>query len=79
MRIGCDKRWEDQLLIKRRKYVDSRLTPLFKDTFSDDWSPIFGYPMTYMLIIERDTRGEITGLKVSGSRERNLRFDRQSD
>lgn len=76
MRIGCDMRWEDQFLIKRHRCVDSRLTPLFTDAFSDDWSPIFGYPMTFMVIFEWDTRGEITGVKVSGSRVRIMRFDR---
>ena len=43
----------DHLLAKRRKYVDSKLTPLFADTFSDDWSPLMGYPTTYLVAFER--------------------------
>jgi CubicO group peptidase (beta-lactamase class C family) len=69
----------DNLVVRRRKYADSALSPLFTDAFSDDWSSIVGYPLTFMIIFDRDQRGEITGLKVSGSRVRNLRFVRQGD
>jgi hypothetical protein len=68
----------DHLIAKRRKYVDSKLTPLFTDTFSDDWEPLMGYPTTYLVVFERDQRGAITGLRVSGSRVRHLRFIKQS-
>jgi CubicO group peptidase (beta-lactamase class C family) len=67
---------EDHLIARRRKYVDSQLTPLFQDAFSDDWMPIMGYPTTYLVLFERDAEGAITGLRVSGSRVRNLRFIR---
>ena len=30
---------DDHLVARRRKYVDSRLAPLFQDAFSDDWTP----------------------------------------
>lgn len=32
-------------IAQRRKYVDSKLTPLFRDAFSDDWEPLIGYPI----------------------------------
>jgi CubicO group peptidase (beta-lactamase class C family) len=62
---------------KRRKYTDSKLTPVFADAFSDDWGPLMGYPTTYFVVFERDERGLVTGLRVSGTRVRNLRFVRQ--
>jgi hypothetical protein len=64
----------DHLVASRRKYVDSKLTPLFADTFSDDWSPLMGYPTTYLVAFERGESGAVTGLRVSGSRVRNLEF-----
>jgi hypothetical protein len=70
---------QDHLRIKRRKYVDSKLTPLFTDAFSDDWLPLMGYPTTYLLVFERDRHETITGLRVSGTRVRNLSFTRQPD
>lgn len=69
---------DGHLVAKRRKYVDSQLTPLFQDAFSDDWMPIMGYPTTYLVIFERDGEGAVTGLRVSGTRVRNLRFVRTS-
>jgi len=68
---------DDHLVAQRRKYVDSQLTPLFRDAFSDDWLPLMGYPTTYLVVFERDEHGAITGLRVSGTRVRNLRFTRQ--
>jgi CubicO group peptidase (beta-lactamase class C family) len=65
---------DDHLVAKRRKYVDSKLSPLFRDAFSDDWLPIMGYPTTYLAVFERDAEGTVVGLRVSGSRVRNLRF-----
>ncbi|MGD9146306.1 MAG: serine hydrolase domain-containing protein [Anaerolineae bacterium] len=70
---------EDHLQIKRRKYVDSVLTPLFANAFSDDWLPLMGYPTTYLIVFERNRHDTITGLRVSGTRVRNLRFTRQPD
>jgi CubicO group peptidase (beta-lactamase class C family) len=67
----------DHLVASRRKYADSKLSPLFADAFSDDWLPIVGYPTTYLVVFERDERGAITGLRVSGTRVRNLRFIKQ--
>jgi CubicO group peptidase (beta-lactamase class C family) len=68
---------DDHLVAKRRKYVDSKLMPLFTDAFSDDWEPIMGYPTTYLVVFQRGASGAVTGLRVSGTRVRNLRFDRQ--
>jgi hypothetical protein len=68
----------EHLVARRRKYVDSKLTPLFADAFRDDWLPITGYPTTYLVVFERDERGTITGLRVSGTGVRNLRFIKQS-
>ena len=68
---------EDHLVARRRKYVDSKLTPLFRDTFSDNWEPLMGYPTTYLVAFERDENENVTGLRVSGSRVRNLKFNRQ--
>jgi hypothetical protein len=39
--------------------------------------PTMGYPTTYFITFERDERGMVTGLRVSGSRVRNLRFARR--
>jgi CubicO group peptidase (beta-lactamase class C family) len=72
-------RKEDHLVISRRKYVDSILTELFTDAFSDDWTSIVGYPLKFMVIFERDGQGKITGLNVSGDRVRNLRFNSSHD
>lgn len=69
---------DGNLVVKRRKYVDSQLTPLFSDAFSDDWTPLMGYPTTYLVIFERDMNSTITGLRVSGSRVRHLKFVRQN-
>jgi hypothetical protein len=63
---------------KRRKFVDSKLTPLFFDAFSDDWQPLMGYPTTYLVRFERDAGGEVSGLRVTGTRVRNLGFTRQN-
>jgi CubicO group peptidase (beta-lactamase class C family) len=65
---------DDHLVAKRRKYVDSVLTPLFADAFRDDWLPLMDYPTTYLVVFERDSLGAITGLRVSGTRVRNLWF-----
>ena len=65
---------DDHLIAKRRKYLDSRLTPVFADGFSDDWTPLMGYPTTYLVVFERDQAGVVNGLRVSGTRVRNLRF-----
>jgi hypothetical protein len=67
---------DDHLVAKRRKHVDSQLTPLFADAFSDDWAPILGYPTTYLVVFERDESGAVSGLRVSGSRVRHLAFRR---
>ena len=65
---------DDHLVAKRRKYVNSKLTPLFRDTFSDDWEPLMGYPTTYLVAFDRDESDTITGLSVSGTRMRKLKF-----
>jgi VCBS repeat-containing protein len=65
------------LVALRRKYVDSQLSPLFRDAFSDDWGPLMGFPTTYLVIFERDQDGMVTGLRVSGTSVRHLRFVKQ--
>jgi hypothetical protein len=67
---------DDHLVARRRKYVDSQLSPAFVDAFSDDWLPIMGYPTTYLVVFQRGENGAITGLRVSGTRVRNLEFMR---
>ncbi len=66
----------DHLTVQRRKYNDSQLSPLFEDTFRDDWTPLMGYPTSYVLQFKRNNAGEITGLSVSGNGVRQLRFER---
>ena len=68
---------DDHLVARRRKYVDSKLAPLFRDAFHDDWEPLMGYPTTYLIVFERDERDTITGLRVSGSGVRHLGFIKQ--
>jgi CubicO group peptidase (beta-lactamase class C family) len=68
---------DDHLVARRRKYVDSKLTPVFRDAFSDDWEPLMGYPTTYLVVFERDKHGVVTGLRVSGSSVRHLHFVKQ--
>lgn len=65
---------KDQLTVRRRKYVDSRLTPLFADAFRDDWTPLVGYPKAFLVRFERDEHQAVTGLRVWGDGVRNLAF-----
>jgi CubicO group peptidase (beta-lactamase class C family) len=65
---------DDHLVAQRRKYVDSTLSPVFADAFRDDWTPLMGYPTTYLVVFERNAQRNIAGLRVSGTRVRNLRF-----
>ena len=67
---------DDHLLAQRRKYADSKLSPVFADAFRHDWTPLMGYPTTYLVVYERNAHEHITGLRVSGTRVRNLRFVR---
>jgi hypothetical protein len=67
---------EDHLVAQRRKYVDSKLSTLFRDAFSDDWGPLMGYPSAYLVVFERDAHDAVTGLLVSGACVRNLRFSK---
>ncbi len=69
---------DDHLVARRRKYVNSKLSPVFADAFVDDWGPIMGYPTNYLVVFDRGEQGEITGLRVSGTRVRNLEFVRLS-
>jgi CubicO group peptidase (beta-lactamase class C family) len=78
-----DLRWEillgdGQLVVRRRKFVDTRLTPVFKDAFNDDWQPVLGWPWAYTIIFQRDAEGVVNELTVSGSRIRRLKFIRQT-
>ena len=65
---------DDHLVAKRRKYVDSKMVPVFQDAFSDDWLPITDFQFNLMVVFERDPHGEIEGMRVSGMRVRNIRF-----
>lgn len=65
---------DGQLTCKRRKYVDSILSPVFTDVFHDDWTPLMDYPASYLIVFERDQQDTISGLRVSGNRVRNLIF-----
>ena len=78
-----DLRWEilledGQLVVRRRKYADTRLTAVFKDAFNDDWQPVLGWPWSYTIIFQRDAEGVVNGMSVSGSRIRRLKFVRQT-
>jgi hypothetical protein len=64
------------LVIKRRKYPTTHLTPVFEDAFRDDWQPIVEFPYKFLLIFTRNAKKEITGLRVSGAGPRRLRFDK---
>jgi hypothetical protein len=68
---------DEHLVAQRRKYVDSKLTPLFRDACHEDWEPLMGYPATYLVVFERDERDTITGLRVSGTSVRHLGFVKQ--
>jgi hypothetical protein len=57
---------DDHLIAQRRKYVDSKLTPVFVDAFRDDWEPLMGYPASYLVVFERDERDSIPDVRVSG-------------
>jgi CubicO group peptidase (beta-lactamase class C family) len=70
---------DDHLIAKRRKYVDSQLRPVFADAFSDDWTPLMGYPTSYLVVFERDREGAVAGLRVSGTRVRNLQFVKEDE
>ena len=65
---------DKNLIAKRRKYLDSFLTPVFEDGFSDDWTPIMGYPRKFLVVFQRDQDEHINGLSVSGDEVRNLHF-----
>jgi CubicO group peptidase (beta-lactamase class C family) len=68
---------DDHLVARRRKYVDSKLAPIFRDAFSDDWEPLMGYPTTFLVLFERDRGETVSGLRVSGSCVRHLHFVKQ--
>ncbi len=60
------------LRVRRHKYVDSRMAPVFCDVFRDDRQPIMGYPTSCLVVFQRDARGAVAGLRVSGSRVRHM-------
>lgn len=66
----------DHLTVRRRKYVDTKLTPLFPDAFRDDWTPIVDYPKAYLIRFERGENQAVTGLRVWGDGVRHLAFAR---
>jgi hypothetical protein len=68
----------DHLTVTRWKYPSSRMNPIFKDAFNDDWLPIMDYPINYTVLFDRDEKEKITGFKVSGNGVRHLRFERIS-
>lgn len=60
------------LQVVRRKYVESQLTLLLTDIFTDDWEPLLGYPTTYSL----DFRPGNGDFIVSGSGVRGIVFEK---
>lgn len=67
---------DGSLAVRRAREVETTLTPLFGDVFGDDWTPIYGFPATYTVVFDRDEAGLVIGFRLSGSRVRNLRFER---
>jgi CubicO group peptidase (beta-lactamase class C family) len=65
----------DRLRVKRHKYVDTLMRPMFADTFVDDWTPVIEFPWEYLVEFER-TEGRVAGLRVSGQSARGLWFER---
>jgi CubicO group peptidase (beta-lactamase class C family) len=66
----------EQLIAHRHRYPDTVLTPVFADGFTDDWTPVVGFGLSFLVIFHRDAAGRATSLTVSGSGVRRLRFDR---
>lgn len=67
---------DNQLLVHRHRFPNTVLTPVFADGFTDDWSSVVDFPMSYLMIFQRDAAGRVTGFTVSGDRVRHLRFER---
>jgi CubicO group peptidase (beta-lactamase class C family) len=68
---------DNQLHVHRHRFPDTVLTPVFADGFTDDWSPVVDFPMSYLIIFERNATGTVTGFTISGDRVRHLCFVRQ--
>lgn len=66
------------LLVRRPRFPDTTLTPVFEDGFIDDWEPIAGFPFSFMIRFDRNPAGTVVGCRVSGDRARNLRFKRSA-
>lgn len=67
---------EGGLRVGRPKHVATFPRPLFADAFVDDWTPILGFPMEYLIEFERNDGGEVSGFRVSGTRARGIWFER---
>lgn len=67
---------EGTLVVRRAREPETTLTPLFGDTFSDDWAAIAGFPLMYTLAFDRDQEGHVDGFRVYGAGARGLRFQR---
>jgi CubicO group peptidase (beta-lactamase class C family) len=71
---------EDDLIVYRRRQGKSRLNPIIKDVFSDDWmaSIVHSNSMPATLAFDRDFDQSISGFRISdsGARVRNIRFDK---
>ena len=79
--VELDVRWtisaaDNCLRIGRKRHPDTEATPVLADAFRDDWRPVVGYPLSFLLHFERDAQGAVIGLRVSGARVRHLRFVR---
>lgn len=68
---------DKHLVVQCRKYVDSKLTPVSRDIFNNDWKPLMSYSAKYLVVFQRDGHDAISGLRVSGIAVRNLNFIRQ--
>ena len=60
---------EDQLVLKRRKYGESTLLPAFRDGFTIDGS---------LIVFSRDEKDNISGVRLTTGRVRNLKFIRRN-
>jgi hypothetical protein len=62
---------EGKLVAQHRRHDDISLTPLAQDTFlGSQW-------FFQRVRFTRDKDGHVTGMRVTGGRVRNMRFDRQ--
>jgi CubicO group peptidase (beta-lactamase class C family) len=71
---------DDELAVYRGKQGRSRLVPVDKDVFRDDWmTALLHVPISHRLAFERDSGGAVLCFRISdrGGSVRNLRFVRE--